>query len=219
MAVRFLAILLFLVELAGVPCGAVAPSGELFLKGVADYVYSSRKIDFQTDVKYNGEAYTQKGFFIANKEHCYIKLDSGAELEYTADKVIMYNPDTEEYIIQPNKGGAMDLTNPFSLLAVTAETMSISEPQAVKGAQAAGLYSVSITPKLKKKGAFKEAKVFVAGWKSNRLSLHSIVITTKQDNVYDTKILKVSSLDAAFLGRCKVTVEQHPNAKVTDLTD
>lgn len=218
----FVALLLLLSSAApvrtsdmAVSCKASDPASD-FIASAYEYVCSARKISF---VMTSDAGAAQRGFFISDRKNAYMKTDNGLELHYAADRVVLYSSAANEIVIQPvGKKSGSAVSNPFSLFDPDNKSLKASAPVTVNEGGEPVTYS-TITPVAKKGAGFKEAKVYVKGWKGagSKVTVCRIVVTTGAGQSYTTEVTQASGPDHALLGKSVIDISEHPGARVTDL--
>lgn len=199
-----------------VSCSDTDPASA-FIASAYDYICSARKLSFVTT---SDAGPVQRGFFISDGKNGYMKTDNGLELQYAADRVVLYSSAANEIVIQPvgkKRGNAA--SNPFSLFDPDNKSVKASAPVTVnEGSEGPMTFSV-VTPLAKKGAGFKEAKVYVKGWKGegSKVTVCRIVVTTGSGQSYTTEVVSASGPDPALLGKSVIEISEHPDARITDL--
>ena len=189
-----------------------SPNGEKLKEQLSDFIYSSRKIDFETKISHKSEEFINRGFIVANKEKVYLKILGVSEIEYDSEKILAYSEATKELVIQKNKRSNDVINNPFALLQKS-DGITVSEPL-LENLNGKRVKTIVIKPA--SKAYYREAKIYMTDSENNS-KLVRIDIWGRSGDKYETTVVKYSNPDNSLMKKYYLDISSHPDAKMNDL--
>lgn len=190
---------------------STSSKGEKELSRVAEFLFSSRLVNFSNTITHSGKTYSNSGLFISDKSHGYIKIDGISEVEYSPNEIFFYNYSTNELTISRRKTDSYNiLENPFMLFQKN-KGVAVSAP-IDENYNGQNLYTITVTPI--KKGSYKVAKIF---YTKDSYRLVKVDITTRNGDRFELEILKYSEANKHSMNDFKVNSIKFPNATINDL--
>lgn len=216
--VRFIAVLVSLfytVLISPQTCAA-----QNLVKKAAESVYSSRRIEFSLSGTYRGRSYSRKGFFIADKKKCFIRIYRLFDIVYEGNTMTSYNIRTKEINIENYNPRAADvLNNPFSIFSFleNSGTSAISSASVKNGGRNnAGADVKIITASLSGSKYAKKVVLRVAE-RGSSVSLEEMSLVMGDGNTLIVKVLKRGAADARYLKSLVISSAKYGGARVNDL--
>ena len=192
-------------------------AGEELFRSASDYVFSGRKLSIViTNMDKKGNAYYNRGFFVATSDRGYMKLDGVSEFQYTPTLVSSYSVQTNEYLIQRRKSTSSSISdNPFSILSRSGKGVKVSDPVAGK-VKDMDCVKFSVTPE--GKAYYTRADVYVTG-QGDSFRVLRITIVLKKDQAFVVDVTGAGKAEPDKISDFQIILSDHPGAEVVDLRD
>lgn len=191
--------------------------GEKLFRSASDYVFSGRKLSIViTNMDKKGNAYHNRGFFVAVPDRGYMKLDGLSEFQYTPALVSSYTEQSNEYVIQSRKSTSSSISdNPFSILSKGGKGVKVSDPQPGK-VKDVNCTKFSVTPE--GKAYYQRADVYVTG-SGESFKVLRITILIKKDQAFVVDVTGAGKAEPEKISDYQIILSEHPGCEVVDLRD
>lgn len=191
--------------------------GEKLFRASSDYVFSARKLSIViTNMDKKGNAYYNRGFFVALPDRGYMKLEGVSEFQYTPTLVSSYSYQSNEYVIQPRKTTSTTISdNPFSILSKGGKGVKVSDPVPGK-VKDRECIKFSVTPE--GKAYYQRADIYVTGSGASFKVLR-ITISLKKDQAFVVDVTSAGEALPDKISDYQIILSDHPDCQVVDLRD
>ncbi|MBQ1881826.1 MAG: hypothetical protein II527_04130 [Bacteroidales bacterium] len=200
-------------------------AGQKIFQAASEYVFSGRKLSVViTNLDKKGNAYYNRGFFVALPERGYMEIEGVSEFQFSPTLITSYSYQTNEYVVQPRKTTSSSISdNPFSILSKKDKGVSVSEPKEgdVRGVPCT---KISVTPQ--GKAYYLRADVYVAGAVSanskatrTEMKVLRITIVLKRDQAFVVDVVDAGPKEPEKVQDYRLLISDHPGAEMVDLRD
>ncbi|MBR5399702.1 MAG: hypothetical protein IK103_07915 [Bacteroidales bacterium] len=191
--------------------------GEKLFREASDYVFSARKLSIViTNMDKKGNAWHNRGFFVALPDRGYMKLDGVSEFQYTPTLVSSFSEQSNEYVIQARKSTSTSISdNPFSILSKGGKGIKVSDPVAGK-VKDRDCIKFSVTPE--GKAYYQRADIYVTGSGASFKVLR-ITVVLKKDQAFVVDVTSAGEALPDKISDYQIILSDHPGCQVVDLRD
>ena len=161
-----------------------------------------------------GNAYYNRGFFVALPDRGYMKMDGVSEFQYTPTLVSSYSEQSNEYVIQERKSTSTSISdNPFSILSKSGKGVKVSDPVAGK-VKDRDCIKFSVTPD--GKAYYQRADIYVTGSGASFKVLR-ITVVLKKDQAFVVDVTSAGEALPDKISDYQIILSEHPGCQVVDL--
>ena len=191
--------------------------GEKLFREASDYVFSARKLGIvMTSMDKKGNAYHNRGFFVALPDRGYMKIDGVSEFQYSPTLVSSYSEQSNEFVIQERKTTSTSISdNPFSILSKSGKGVKVSDPVPGK-VKDFDCIKFSVTPE--GKAYYQRADIYVTGSGASFRVLR-ITVALKRDQAFVVDVVSAGEPLPEKISDYQIIVSEHPDCQVVDLRD
>lgn len=200
--------------------GEGSKSAQSLVMKITESVYGSRRIEFSLSGTYRGRNYSRKGFFIADRKKCFIRIYRLFDIVYEGNTMTSYNIRTKEINIENYNPRTADvLNNPFSIFSFLENSgNSALSYVSVKsgGRNSAGSDVKIITASLSGSRYAKKVVLRIAE-RGSSVSLEEMSLVMGDGNSLIVKVLKSGAANPKYLKSLVINSAKYGGARINDL--